>query len=333
MPTHLVQLSNGNTTRVALVTEPNLEFLQADSLYNLLTTVLNGGMPLTKYIDVARTGKTLSYDAVYNNQSEWKLIAPITHPEPARLFVTGTGLTHLGSAKSRGAMHGNADEANLSDSMKIFRWGVERGKPAAGQIGVAPEWFYKGPGTTLRGHNQPLDWPTHAEDGGEEAEIVGIYLIDPQGHPVRVGMAQGNEFSDHVFEKKNYLNLAGSKLRTSSVGPELVIDAAFGTVPGEVSILRDGKKLWSKPLSTGENEMSHSLVNIEHHHFKFAAHRRPGDVHIHFYGTSALSYADGIRLQEGDVMEVHYQGFGRPLRNPVHIDSQSDKLVAARVLK
>ena len=34
-------------------------------------------------------------------------------------------------------------------------------------------------------------------------------------------MAQGNEFSDHRFEKKNYLNLAGSKLRTCSIGPEL----------------------------------------------------------------------------------------------------------------
>jgi hypothetical protein len=217
--------------------------------------------------------------------------------------------------------------------MKIFRWGVESGKPAPGQFGVAPEWFYKGPGTTLRGHNQPLDWPAHADDGGEEAEIVGVYFIDATGTPVRVGFTQGNEFSDHVFEKKNYLNLAGSKLRTSSLGPELVLNGDFsGSVPGQVRVLRGDSVLWSKPLATGEAEMSHSLVNIEHHHFKFAAHRRPGDIHVHFFGTCALSYADGIKLQSGDIMEVHYEGFGRPLRNPLHIESEPQKLVTTRPL-
>ena len=51
-------------------------------------------------------------------------------------------------------------------------------------------------------------------------------------------MAAGNEFSDHAFEKRNYLNLAGSKLRTCSIGPEIVIDPDFGSVPGEVRIER-----------------------------------------------------------------------------------------------
>jgi hypothetical protein len=73
--------------------------------------------------------------------------------------------------------------------------------------------------------------------------------------------------------------------------------------------------------------MCHSLANIEHHHFKFDAHRRPGDVHVHFYGASAFSFGAGVRLQDGDVMEVSFAGFGRPLRNPVRIETAAPQQV------
>jgi hypothetical protein len=212
--------------------------------------------------------------------------------------------------------------------MKMFRWGLEGGRPAPECVGTPPEWFYKGTGTSLRAHGEPLEIPPYAEDGGEEAEIAGIYLIGPDGQPRRIGMAVGNEFSDHQFEKKNYLNLAGSKLRTCAVGPELVVDPKFDSVPVEVQIQRDGSVLWTKSFRTGEAEMCHSLANIEHHHFKFEAHRRPGDVHVHFFGTDCLSFADGIRLQDGDVMQAAVQGFGRPLRNPVHVAGGTANLIS-----
>ena len=64
--------------------------------------------------------------------------------------------------------------------MKMFRWGVEGGRPAPGKIGIAPEWFYKGNGTILRAHGEPLVVPAYAEDGGEEAEIAGVYIIGPR---------------------------------------------------------------------------------------------------------------------------------------------------------
>jgi hypothetical protein len=38
------------------------------------------------------------------------------------------------------------DESAMTDTMRIFKWGIEGGKPAAGQAGVQPEWFYKGDG-------------------------------------------------------------------------------------------------------------------------------------------------------------------------------------------
>jgi hypothetical protein len=204
--------------------------------------------------------------------------------------------------------------------MKMFQIGLEGGRPEAGRIGASPECFYKGVGTILRAHNEPLSVPAHGFDGGEEAEIAGIYLIGDDGTPYRIGLAQGNEFSDHVLESKNYLYLAESKLRDCALGPELVIEPNFNDVPGRSEIERDGKVVWESQQASGEHWMCHSLANLEHHHFKHAEHRRPGDVHIHFLGADMFSFKDRLRLEDGDVMTVSFEGFGRPLRNPLRID-------------
>ena len=63
--------------------------------------------------------------------------------------------------------------------------------------------------------------------------------------------------------------------------------------------------------------MSHSLANLEHHHFKYAQFRRPGDVHVHFFGTAPLSFSDGIRTEPGDEFEITAAPFALPLRNPL----------------
>jgi len=240
--------------------------------------------------------------------------------------VSGTGLTHYGSATSRDRMHAATSEMErgegapaLTDSMRMFRAGVQGGRPEPNRCGTAPEWFYKGNGTALRAHGEPLLVPGYAEDGGEEAEIAGIYIVDSAGRPRRVGMAAGNEFSDHKFEKHNYLNLAGSKLRTCALGPELAVDPDFGFVRGLVTVERRGSVIWEREIATGEQEMCHSVANIEHHHFKFEAHRRPGDVHVHYFGAHSLSFADQVSLVEGDVMAIQFRGFGRSLRNPVAV--------------
>jgi hypothetical protein len=324
----LIQIKKENLRRVAIVEEPRIRFLRdCSSIYELALIAMDSGKNLSDLAQARVQNDSLEYAALYNGRSLWRWLPPIDHPqEPARCLLSGTGLTHIGSARDRQSMHANASE-QITDSMKIFRWGVEGGRPDAGCIGVSPEWFYKGNGTALRAHNEPLDIPSYAEDGGEEAEIAGIYLISPEGRPYRVGMAIGNEFSDHQFEKKNYLYLAGSKLRTCALGPELVVDNEFDSVPVTATILREGNTLWSKTFRTGEREMCHRLQNIEHHHFKFEQHRRPGDVHVHFFGTDCLSYSDQIRLRDGDVMLVAAEGFGRPLRNPVRIDKAKDTLV------
>ncbi|MBI3208350.1 MAG: GguC protein [Candidatus Solibacter usitatus] len=284
---------------------------------------------LKELIAEAACAESISYDDVWNGVSEWRLLPPLDHPvEPARCHVTGTGLTLLASAENRAAMH--AATQQITDSMRMYQWGVEGGRPHAGVIGASPEWFYKGNGSMLRGHGDALEIPAFAEDGGEEPEIAGVYFIDNHGNPRRIGMAQGNEFSDHIFEKKNYLYLASSKLRTCSLGPELVLDPDFRAVSGKVRILRQDAVLWEKEIRAGEDNMCHSLENIEHHHFKFPLHRRPGDAHVHFFGASAFSFGAQIRLQDGDVMEIAFDHYGRPLRNTVRMEGGEAK--PARVL-
>jgi hypothetical protein len=329
----VVQIQNGANRHVAVVEEPQLRLIAgAHSVYELAALAEAKETPLSQVIRQSATGEALNYDEVYSGKSVWKLMPPIDHPqESARCLISGTGLTHLGSAKNRQAMH-SASEAEMNDSMKIFKWGVESGKPAPGKIGVAPEWFYKGNGSMLRGHGESLDVPSYAEDGGEEGEIAGVYLVGADGTPRRIGMAMGNEFSDHKFEKRNYLNLAGSKLRTCALGPELVIDPEFQSVPGTVKIERAGKTIWSQEILTGEKEMCHSLANIEHHHFKFEGHRRPGDVHVHYFGACSLSFGAGVLLEDGDLMEVAFQNFGRPLRNFLRVADRQDKLITVKTL-
>lgn len=335
---HLVQIANAGERRVALVREPNLILLRkTDTVLALACRALAEGHTLTAIVDGLLSNDVLSYDEVYSGRSPWKLLAPIDCPtDPQHVAVSGTGLTHLGSARDRQAMHiapTAQEEAKMTDSMRMFEWGRQGGRPSDGQIGVAPEWFYKGDGSMVRGPFAALEIPGHAEDGGEEAEIAGIYIVADDGTPWRIGMTTGNEFSDHVFERRNYLNLAASKLRTCSIGPELVVGAPFGDVTGHVRICRGEAVVWDKLIRTGEQNMCHSLANLEHHHFKFANHRQPGAIHIHFMGADCLSYGEGVRLEAGDVTEIQFENFGRALRNVIAKDETLTTPVRVRSMQ
>ena len=323
---HVVQLQHPARGRaVARVEGDGLRLCNGPaSVYELALLAIEAGDTLRDTLDRCAGQSSLDYNAVYDGRSEWRLLPSIDHPEePARCLVTGTGLTHLRSAQSRDAMH---TEGAASDSMVMYRWGVEGGRPASGRAGIAPEWFYKGNGAIVRAHGDPLVVPEFGEAGGEEAEIAGVYLIDCDGTPRRLGMTAGNEFSDHVLEEKNYLYLAPSKLRTCALGPELALDAPFASVQGHVTIRRGGTILWQQEFMTGEEHMCHSLANLEHHHFRYPQHRRPGDIHVHFFGVAVFSSGEGVRLADGDEMELGFAGYGRPLRNPLRVEPPSERL-------
>lgn len=279
------------------------------SVYELAEAAIAAGHGLKAEVARRGLGETVDLaNAVFD--------LPVSHPDPAHLHLTGTGLTHLGSASARDAMHAKlAGAETLTDSMEMFRMGLEGGRPAQGQVGAQPEWFYKGNGHAAVAPGGALEAPGFAEDGGEEPEIAGIYLIGPDGSPHRIGWALGNEFSDHVTERVNYLWLAHSKLRVASYGPEILVGDLPSDVRGHSRILRGGKTLWEKPFLSGESNMSHTLANLEHHHFKYSIFRQPGDLHVHYFGTATLSFADGIKTEPGDTFEIEVADFGQPLRN------------------
>lgn len=317
----LVQFKNEQGARQIGVLEQNtIRVIEGyDTTYALAQAAIRKSVGLADLAAQATGAAVVAFDAV---AASGRLLPPLDHSDDAHCYVTGTGLTHLGSADTRDAMHKKigGDVESLSDSMKMFRMGVEGGKPAAGQAGVQPEWFYKGDGSIVAASGQALSMPDFALDGGEEPEVAGLYVIGDDGQPYRVGYAIGNEFSDHVTERQNYLYLAHSKLRACGLGPALLVGEAPAHIEGTSRIYDvEGKVRWEKAFFSGEQNMSHTIANLEHHHFKYPLFKRPGDVHIHFFGTATLSVADNIVVKPGETFEIEAPQFGPALRNKLAV--------------
>jgi hypothetical protein len=306
--------------KVGIVENEKINVLKnVNSTYHLFSSVLPDNTRLEDNILSLATG---SYEQYNNLLLEKRVLLPLTHPDPYHAWVTGTGLTHLGSAASRNSMHekiSSNSTQDLTDSMKMFKMGIENGKMINKVPASQPEWFYKGNGLMTVPPERELPSPAFALDGGEEPEIAGLYIITSSGEPKRIGFALANEFSDHKMERINYLYLAHSKLRHCSYGPELLLGELPAHVVGKSRIIRNGKVLWEKEFLTGEGNMSHNIANLEHHHFKYELFRQPGDVHVHFFGTSVLSFSDNITTKQGDIFEIEANGFGKPLRNTLAI--------------
>jgi hypothetical protein len=310
----LVQFVTSEGRRaVAIVLGDNLQLISKfSSTFELAQSAISKAITLEKLIETNLSSEHLDYIEVIKSN---RLLSPIHHPDPAHFWITGTGLTHSGSAATRDAMHKALEKEDLSDSMKIFKMGLAGGKPKGGQTGVQPEWFYKGNGTTVVPPNGQIELPNYALDGGEEPEIGGFYLIGPDGDPYRIGYALGNEYSDHTMERMNYLYLAHSKLRQCAFGPELLLGDLPKSVKGNVSVIRNQNTVWSKEFLSGADHMIHSLENLEYHHFKYDLFRNPGDLHCHFFGTSTFSFGDSIKIKDGDKFKIESEVFGKPLCN------------------
>ena len=300
----------------------------ASATVDLARKALEAGVSIRKWIADRGVGKPVHLKRALK---EKRILPPIDHKDPAHVWVTGTGLTHLGSAEGRDQMHKDlADPSKLTELDADVQTRARAGKPKRGETGAQPEWFYKGDGSILVPPEGTIASPSFALDGGEEPEIVGLYLIDDAGRPVRIGFALGNEFSDHLTERENYLWLAHSKLRPASIGPELLVGELPADVQG-VSRIRRGKEIiWEKPFLSGEQNMAHTIANLEAHHFKYPLFRRPWDVHIHFFGTATLSFSAGVATRKGDEFEIESELFGLPLRN--RLGSEKVPKVSVRAL-
>lgn len=317
----LVQfIDASNEKKTGIVAEDKIQVLKTvSSVYELFHFSEEENMTIEKAALQLRSNITTDYKSLID---QWRILVPLNHPDPYHTWITGTGLTHLGSAVSRNKMHEAIQSGQtLTDSMKMFRMGEENGKMQNGIPASQPEWFYKGNGLIAIAPGQAIHSPSFSLDGGEEPEIAGLYIINRHGIPVRIGFSLGNEFSDHVMEKINYLYLAHSKLRQCAYGPEILLGDLPADITGTSKIIRNNTVIWEKQFLTGETNMSHNIANLEHHHFKYKMFRQAGDVHVHFFGTSALSFLDNIKTQNGDVFEISATALGKPLTNPLLIES------------
>ena len=287
------------------------------------------GRPTRTTSSTARTNpESLLYDEVYAGTSPWRLMTPIDHPEPAHCLVSGTGLTHLGSAAHRQAMHGK-DDADLTDSMRMFRAGLEGGRPAGRDDRARhPSGSSKARARCCERRARRSSSRRTDTTAARKRNSPASTSIDERGRPRRIGMTTANEFSDHALEKTNYLHLAASKLRTCAIGPELVTDpglhpGAAARSPSSVTASRSGPRRSPPAMAPCATAWPTSSTTTS----STSAHRRPGDVHVHFYGADALSFGDGVTLRDADVMVVQFDGFGRALRNPLRVAAPSRRPV------
>ncbi len=316
-----VGVSSGGASQIPLVKG-------FQRVYDLAREAIRRGIGLGRLAQENLSSETVDLGEIIESR---RILSPVDHPDPARCLVSLTGLTHMGSAQSRDQMHGGA-AGPVTDTMRMFQIGMASGKPAPGETGAQPEWAYKGDGRCIVPPEGAIVQPAFAEDGGEEAEIAGLYILDGEGNPWRVGYSLGNEFSDHVLERKNYLYLAHSKLRPCSIGPELFVGELPASVHGTVRVARGGEIVWSSAFESGEARMCHSVANLEHHHFKYGLFRRPWDLHVHFFGANQVSFRDGLRTRTGDSFEIDVPFFGRPLRNSLVVEPINVPVVQVKAL-
>ncbi len=311
-------LEEGGRRRVGCVREARvLPVLGFETTHELALHAAESRSPIAALVEGSLGEESVEYAPLL---AELRVLPPLDHPDLAHLLVSGTGLTHTSSAATRNSMHAADEEAAgsrpmVTDSMKLFQLGLREGKPPGGAVGSQPEWFFKGNGHLVTAPGRALVVPEFSKDAGEEPELVGLYVVDAAGQPCRVGFCLGNELSDHVMERENYLYLAHSKLRPCSLGPELLLGEPPQEIRGRSAIYREGQLLWSEPFYSGEAHMTHTIASLEHHHFKYPLFRKPGDAHAHFFGTATLSFKSGISTRSGDVFEIACDTFGAPLRN------------------
>ncbi|HKD23881.1 MAG TPA: hypothetical protein VKB71_17815, partial [Rhizomicrobium sp.] len=92
--------------------------------YGLAKAAIAANMTLAEAVEAAGRGETVDVESAL---AAGRVLAPIDHADSAHVFLTGTGLTHLGSADARDRMHAKAHSDDATDSMKMFRMGLEGG--------------------------------------------------------------------------------------------------------------------------------------------------------------------------------------------------------------
>lgn len=118
--TRLIQIKKGSARRVGLHEEPHVRLPDGcSSIYGLAQIAIDAQKKLSAATRQRRQSDIFDYEVTNTGRSEWRVLPAIDHPQ-----ASGTGLIHIGSARGRQCMHATATEG-LTDSMMMFRWGVE----------------------------------------------------------------------------------------------------------------------------------------------------------------------------------------------------------------
>ena len=96
------ELSNGER-RVGVVERALIREVQdARSVRDLALAAIEAGVNLEQQVQTHGLGSSHDYPELLANL---RILPPLDHPDPAHMLVSGTGLTHLGSASARDKMH------------------------------------------------------------------------------------------------------------------------------------------------------------------------------------------------------------------------------------
>ena len=86
----------------------------ATSVYHLAAEAIAGNTTLAAVLEKHGYGEEID---LLQSLRDKRILPPVDHGDSARVLLTGTGLTHLGSADARDRMHAKAHAAETSDSM------------------------------------------------------------------------------------------------------------------------------------------------------------------------------------------------------------------------
>ena len=94
---------------VARVVEDQLQVIHGfPSTYELALAAIEQERSINELVETHTENTFISYAEVI---AAGQLKPPVTHPDPAHMWITGTGLTHLGSAAARDSMHSKLSKA------------------------------------------------------------------------------------------------------------------------------------------------------------------------------------------------------------------------------
>lgn len=315
---HLVQCVCHQKKSICKVDKDTQQLLLVNnfnSIYELALHSINTKISMIELVLNNLTTTKINYAELISQKA---ICIPVENVSPLSCYVTGTGLTHKNSELLRHDMYTQSDSENkMTDAQRIYLSGLRSGKATSKIASARPEWFFKGNGSSVIPTNQDLLLPEYAQGCGEEAELVAVYIVDHNGKPFRVGFTIGNEFSDHVLEKKNIYYLAQSKLFTCSIGPEIIIGDLPENISGTVKIMRNSDVYWEQKFNTGLEHMTHSFSNIEYYLFQHQLFNVPGNIYYHFLGADKVSFADNIVFEDQDVVDIYMDAFNYPLINRI----------------